>query len=337
VELRIEYVIAAAAALLVISVLASKLSVRLGVPALLFFVFIGMLAGSEGPGGIHFDYPWTAQLIGIVALSYILFAAGFETQWEKVRPVLAKGTSLATAGVVVSTALMAVFAHFALGFPFLEGLLLGAIVSSTDAAAVFSVLRTKGLTLAEDVKSTLELESGSNDPMAVLLTLGTIQLITQPQTTAGTLLVFFALQLALGGALGLLLGKATVFAVNRSRLEWEGLYPVLSLGLVVLTYGATAALGGNGFLAVYVAGLVMGNTDFVHRRSLRQFHDGLAWLMQIAMFVVLGLQVFPSQLVPVAGLALSASMFLMFVARPASIFAALPFRDLRIRDRLFIS
>ncbi|MGH9579772.1 MAG: cation:proton antiporter, partial [Terriglobales bacterium] len=227
-ELRIEHILAAVATLFAISVLASKLSVRLGVPALLFFVLIGMMAGSEGPGGIHFDHPWTAQLVGVVALSYILFAAGFETKWERMRRVLGKGISLAIAGVAVSTVLMALFANFVMGFSWLDGLLLGAIVSSTDAAAVFSVLRAKEQNLTEQVRSTVELESGSNDPMAVLLTLGAIKLITQPQTTAGDLLLFFILQLALGGVLGFIFGKAIVFAINRSRLEWEGLYPVLS-------------------------------------------------------------------------------------------------------------
>lgn len=323
----IETLLLVAAVLLALSVLASKASGRLGVPALVLFLVIGMLAGSDGPGGIEFDNPWVAQLLGVVALAYILFAGGLDTEWSAVRPVLAPGVALATLAVLLSALLMGGFAVLALGFRPLEGMLLGGIVASTDAAAVFAVLRSRGASLKGKLKPLIELESGSNDPMAVFLTLGLIRLLTVPGATPADLIPVFVIQMAVGGGVGLLAGRALQALVNWARLEYEGLYPVLTLAWVLLVYGATAQLGGNGFLACYVAGLVVGNRDFVHKKSLLRFHDGLAWLMQIAMFLTLGLLVFPSRLVGVAGTGLATAAFLMLCARPASVFLTLlPFR-----------
>jgi len=333
----IEYILTGVAVLLLLSILASKASGRLGVPALLLFLAVGMLAGSEGPGGIPFDDAYAAQFLGVVALVFILFAGGLDTAWEDVRPVFGKAVALSTVGVLVTAALVGLFAWGVLGFSPLAGLLLGAIVSSTDAAAVFAVLRARSVGLKGEIKPLLELESGSNDPMAVFLTAGLTGLLVNQNSSVIGLIPMFFQQMALGTALGYGLGRGMVFVINRMRLEYEGLYPVFTLALVVLTYGATASLGGNGFLAVYIAGLVMGNNDFIHKQSLIRFHDGLAWLMQIAMFLTLGLLVFPSRLVPIVGVGLLVALFLMFVARPVSVFLTLAFVRSEWREKAMVS
>ena len=333
----IEKIMLAAAILLLIAILASKASSRLGVPALLFFLLIGMLAGSDGPGGIWFDDAHIAQSLGVVALALILFAGGLETEWSAVSPVLWKAVSLSTIGVLITAALVGLFTTAVLGFSWREGLLLGSVVSSTDAAAVFAVLRSRGVRLKGKLGELLELESGSNDPMAVFLTLGCIQLLQHPDASITDLIPIFLLQMTLGAAVGFGMGKAAVWLLNRLKLETEGLYPVLTLALVLLSYGGTALLNGSGFLAVYLAGIVMGSSDFVHKRSLIRFHDGLAWLMQITMFLVLGLLVFPSRLPAVAGIGLLMAFFLMLVARPAAVFISLAAARLGNRHKLLIS
>ena len=307
--LTIEDILIAASGLLLLSVIASKAFGRMGIPALLLFLGIGMLAGSDGPGGIHFDNPWLAQSLGVVALTFILFAGGMDTDWESVRRALGIGVGLSTVGVAVTAGLVGWFAVAALQMSWHEGLLIGAIVSSTDAAAVFAVMRSRYVSLRGILKPLLELESGSNDPMAVFLTIGIISLITGASGSPLDLVPMFIRQMVLGGAIGYGIGKLMVLLVNRLRLEYEGLYPVLTLSFVLLTYSGSTWLGGNGFLAVYLAGLMMGNSEFVHKRSLTRFHDGLAWLMQITMFLALGLQVFPTQLVPIAGTGLLLALF----------------------------
>lgn len=335
--ISIEHILVAASILLLLSVLASKASAKLGIPALLLFLVLGMLAGSDGPGGIYFDDAHLAQSLGVVALALILFSGGLDTEWSSVRPVLWKGLALSTAGVLITAALVGLFARMVLGFSLLEGVLLGAIVSATDAAAVFSVLRARSVGLKGHVRPLLELESGSNDPMAVFLTTGLIGIMTQPQARWFSLVPMFIQQMVLGAALGYAIGRLMVFLINRLRLEFEGLYPVLTLSLILLTYGGTASLGGNGFLAVYVAGLVMGKNDFIHKRSVMRFHDGLAWLMQIVMFLALGLLVFPSHLLPIIGLGLLSSLFLMLVARPVSVLVTMAFSGMRLNEKLMIS
>ncbi|MEJ5199489.1 MAG: potassium/proton antiporter [Anaerolineae bacterium] len=333
----LEYLLLGAALLLLVSVLASKASGRLGVPALLLFLLIGMLAGSDGPGGIYFDDPRLAGSLGVVALAFILFAGGLDTDWSRIRPVLAQGIALSTLGVVLTAGLMGLFVMVVLGFTPLQGLLLGAIVSSTDAAAVFAVLRARSVRLRDPLEPLLELESGSNDPMAVFLTVGLTSLLADPSASPLRLVPAFFQQMILGALLGYGMGRAMGWLINHIRLHVEGLYPVLTVALTLLTYGGTAALGGNGFLAVYLAGLTLGRGDFIHRRSLLRFHDGLAWLMQIAMFLTLGLLVFPSRLPAVAGVALLAALFLMFVARPVSVLLTLlPFR-LPGRDQAMVA
>ncbi|MCK9306141.1 MAG: potassium/proton antiporter [Methanoculleus sp.] len=319
----LELALVGIALLILISIVANKFSERLGVPALLIFLVVGMLAGSEGPGGIPFDDPAIAQVIGIIALAYILFSGGLDTRWEQIQPILWPGIALSTLGVVLTAILLGAFAVLVLGFSPLTGLLLGAVVSSTDAAAVFSVLRTARARLQGNLRPFLEFESGSNDPMAVLLTTGIIVLILTPGSSVFAFVPMFVQQMTVGGLFGYGMGKASVYLINRLKLESEGLYPVLSLTMVLLTYGLTAIVGGNGFIAVYIAGLVMGNSIIVHKKSLLRFHDGIAWLMQIVMFLALGLLVFPSELVPAVVPGLLVALFLILIARPVAVLITL--------------
>lgn len=320
-----------------ISVLAGKTSFRIGVPTLIFFLAIGMLAGSEGIGKIPFDDPGIAQFIGIIALNFILFSGGFETDWHSVRPIMWQGITLSVFGVLLTTLTLGLFVWWVTDFSIYEGLLLGAIVSSTDAAAVFSILRSKSLALKGNIRPTLEFESGSNDPMAYILTIVFIGLVQNGERSFWSVLPMFFSQLLLGGALGYLFGLASKYVINHIKLDYEGLYPVLSITLMMLTYSTTTAVGGNGFLAVYISALYLGNQDLLHKRTIMKMFDGLAWLMQIILFVVLGLLVFPSHIVPVIGIGLLISGFLIFVARPLSVFLTLaPFR-LKTRTKLFVS
>ena len=336
-NLSIELILVSVASLLLLSVLASKVSDRLGIPALLVFLVLGMLAGSDGPGGIYFDDAALSQFIGIVALNLILFAGGLETEWKDIRPVLKEGLILSSLGVLLTALVVGLIAQVLLGFTLLQGLLLGAIVSSTDAAAVFSILRSKSFGLKGKLRPLLELESGSNDPMAVFLTVGLIQLLTQPDFQFNNLVVSFVIQIVVGIAMGFVFGKVIVFLANRLHLGFEGLYPVLTLSVMFLTYSLTSATYGNGFLAVYLAAIVAGHQDFVHRRSLIRFHNGMAWLMQIAMFLTLGLLVFPSRLVPIIGTGLLIAAALIFLARPLSIFLSLAFSKFDLREKAFVS
>lgn len=335
--LPFEYLLLGASVLLLLSVIASKASWRFGVPSLLLFLVIGMLAGSDGPGGIHFDNPPLAQSLGVVALAFILFAGGLDTEWRRVRQVLGKGLILSTFGVGITALLVGWYATTVLKVSWLEGLLIGSIVSSTDAAAVFAVLRSRNVRLRGLLKPLLELESGSNDPMAVFLTVGLIGLLTGSTASVVDLIPRFFLQMALGAGVGYGMGTAMAWLVNRLQLEYDGLYPVLTLSLVLLAYSATATVGGNGFLAVYMAGLIMSRSQFRRKRSVVQFHDGLAWLMQIVMFLTLGLQVFPSQLVPVASAGLLLALFLMVCARPIAVFLTLSFSRIGLREKIMVA
>lgn len=336
-DLPLEHLLLGLSSLLLISVLASKASGRLGVPALLLFLFIGMLAGSEGPGGIGFDYPRLAQSMGVIALTLILFSGGLDTRWHTIRPVLEKGIALATVGVCLTAGLIAWFAAAILHFSWLEGLLLGAIVSSTDAAAVFSILRSRQTRLRGSLTPLLELESGSNDPMSVFLTVGLITLLLSPTTSPFILFPKFLQEMILGALIGYSMGALMIVFIERIKLEYEGLYAVLTLALALFAYAVTASVGGNGFLAVYITGLVVGSSTVSHKEHLIRFHNGQAWLMQIIMFLTLGLQVFPSKILPIIGVGVILSLFLMFVARPASVFATLMFTTLTVKEKLFVS
>ncbi len=333
----IEYLLLIGSVLVLLSIFIAKISDRLGLPMLLLFIAIGMLAGSEGLGGIGFDNPQLAQSIGIVALIFILFAGGFDTKWSSVKKVFWQAAGLSTVGVFLTAFAVGLFAAWLLGFSLLEGFLLGAVVSSTDAAAVFAVLRSREISLKGNLRSLLELESGSNDPMAVFLTIGAIQLLMSHRDFAFDLVLQFVFQMGIGLILGLLIGRVMVIALNRLKIWFEGIYPVMVLAFVAFAYGAAATTGGSGFLAVYVAGLVAGNSEFVQKKSLLRFFDGFAWLSQIGMFLALGLLVYPSQVAAVVGAGLLVSIFLMFVARPLSVFLTLGFSGTGWRERTFVS
>lgn len=332
-----EQTLLVAGALLVLGILASRLSSRLGVPALLFFLAIGMLAGSEGIGGIPFDDPRLAQTIGVVALAFILFAGGLETDSGSIGRVVRQALSLSTLGVFLTASLVGVFSSWVLGIPLLDGFLLGAIISSTDAAAVFAILRAQRIGLKGDTRFLLELESGSNDPMAVFLTVATLTLLASPDPSLLSQFGAFVVQMVLGAAFGYGIGRVTIVFLNWLRLEAEGLYSVVTLASVLIGFSITSLVGGNGFLAVYVAGITLGSGDFIHKRSLLRFHDGLAWLMQILMFLVLGLLVFPSKLALVAGSSLLITAFLMLVARPLAVFLSLLLAKISVRQKVLVS
>jgi len=323
--------------LIILSILTIKLSNRFGIPSLVLFLAIGMLAGSDGLGGITFDNPDLVRSLGITALILILFSGGLDTEWAAIRPIVWQGLSLSTIGVLVTALLIGVFVSWVQGFSFLEGLLLGAVVSSTDAAAVFMVLRARKTKIPRRLIQLLEFESGSNDPMAVVLTIALIQLLTEPSTSFGGLVVFFVMQMGVGAVLGIAMGEIMRRSFNALDLELEGIYPVLSVALALLTYGLTDYLHGSGFLAVYLAGLVMQRKPFTHQQSVLRFHDGLAWLMQVTMFLALGLQVFPARLLPIAGVGLLVSLFLIFIARPASVHVALAFSPMSFREQTLVA
>lgn len=310
-----------------IGIVSNRFSARVGMPVLVLFLGVGMLAGSEGLGGVAFEDYALANRIGSVALALILFDGGLQTPFSSLRAAWKPALALSTLGVLVTSAVTGLAAAWIMGLPVLTGLLLGAIVGSTDAAVVFSVLRTSGLRLPERLAATLEVESGSNDPMAVFLTLGLIGVITGAAGSAGALASLFGLQFGVGAVVGVGVGMAAAWGVNRVQLEHAGLYPVLVLAVGLLAFGLAAVLGGSGFLAVYLAGLVLGEAPLVARRGIFLFHDAIAWLSQIALFVMLGLLSFPTRLLSVAAPALAVALVLILVARPLAVaMIAIPFR-----------
>jgi potassium/hydrogen antiporter len=331
-------VILIGAGLIAIAVLTSVIAFRLGAPLLLVFLGLGLIAGEDGLG-LRFDDAYLAYYVGSLALAVILFDSGFGTRYAAFRIAATPAIVLATVGVLLTAALTGAAAHYIFGLPWLQSFLIGAIISSTDAAVVFFLLRVGGITILERIRSTLEVESGSNDPMAIFLTLTVVELIVVANGSESfgmQLLLGFAQQMGLGLLLGLVGGFLIVRIVNAIRLE-PGLYPIMVLAASLLIFAVVGRLGGSGFLAVYVAGLYAGNQNIKYVVSLRRFQDGLTWLAQIVMFLVLGLLATPSQFPSIAIPTVALGMFLMVVARPvAAWLCLLPFQY-RPNETAFIS
>lgn len=336
-NITIENIILIGSVLLFISIIVGKPSYRFGIPTLLLFLTIGMLAGSDGIGGIYFDNPEVAQFIGVVSLNFILFSGGLDTKWPSVKPVLKEGIVLSTLGVFLTALGLGYFVYWITEFTLFESLLLGAIVSSTDAAAVFSILRGKNLALKKNLRPTLELESGSNDPMAYVLTIAFLSLVQAPDKGIASILPIFILQMLIGGIAGLLFGKLSKWIINNIKLDFEGLYPALTIALMFITFSATNTLYGNGFLAIYICSVYLGNQNIIHKNTILRMFDGLAWLMQIVLFLTLGLLVYPTQIFPYIGIGLIISLFLIFIARPLAVFISLTPFKMKLRRRFYIS
>lgn len=336
-NLTIENILLVGSILLFISIIVGKTSYKFGVPTLILFLAIGMLAGSDGIGGIQFDDPKLAQFIGIVSLNFILFSGGLDTNWNAVKPILKEGLVLSTLGVLLTAVTLGTFVYYITDFTIYESMLLGSIVSSTDAAAVFSILRSKNLALKSNLRPTLELESGSNDPMAYVLTLAFLTLVINQDLSVLSIIPLFLQQMILGGIGGFVFGKLSEIIINKIKLGFEGLYPVLVIALMFITFSATDAVGGNGFLAIYICAVYLGNQDLIHKSTILKMFDGMAWLMQIVLFLTLGLLVFPSQILPYLGIGLLISVFLILVARPVSVLLSLMFFKMKLGRRFYIS
>lgn len=337
-----ENIVLIGSILLFVSIIASKFSSKLGTPTLLLFLVVGMIFGSDGVG-IQFDSPAVAQFIGMIALSIILFSGGMDTKTDDIKPVAFEGVTLATIGVLLTAGITGAIIYYiaqfiGINFTFLESLLLASIMSSTDSASVFSIFSTKKQGLKENLRPLLELESGSNDPMAYILTIVLIGMISSGDMDLGEAVLKFFTQMIVGALSGYLLGRLSVISINRINLKNKSLYSILLLALVFFVFAFTDFIGGNGYLAVYIAGLVVGNNKIYNKRTLVSFFDGVAWLFQIVMFLTLGLLVNPHELWDVTLFGIIIAIVMIFISRPIAIFASLaPFRKLSLKARTYVS
>ncbi len=327
------------------SILISKTGYRFGIPTLLLFLLVGMFFGSDGLG-LHFNKVSEAQFIGMVALSIILFTGGMGTKISDIKPVLAQGILLSTAGVLITTLLTGCFIFWVsswsitkISLPLMTSILLAATMSSTDSASVFNLLRSQKMNLKENLRPMLELESGSNDPMAYMLTIALIQVISSGTSfDASAIAADLLIQFSVGGFIGFLFGKFTVWLISKINLSNSSMYPILLLSLIFMTFIITDMLKGNGYLAVYIAGVIVGNARLVFRKETDTFMNGLTWLVQIVMFLTLGLLVNPREMLSIAPVALLIGLFMIVIARPVSVFACLlPFKGISLRARTFVS
>lgn len=340
----IELLLLGTSILFFLSLLAGKAGYKFGVPTLLLFLLVGMLCGSDGLG-IRFENIQAAQTIGTIALCIILFSGGMDTKISEIKPVVAQGIILATVGVLLTAVLTGFLIWWVLGktmasagVGFLTSFLMASTMSSTDSASVFSILRSKGLHLKDNLRPMLELESGSNDPMAYILTITLISLIQTNATNYWMAGLTLILQLLIGVVAGFFLGKLAVLIINKIKIDNSSLYPILVFTCCIFIFSITYFIKGNSYLAVYIGGLVIGNSKFVHKRSSLRFFDGLAWMSQLLMFLTLGLLVNPSELVPIIIPGLIISFLMIFVTRPISVFLCLaPFRKMSIKAKTFVS
>lgn len=330
--------------LLFVSIVVGKTGYRFGVPALLLFLLVGMLFGSDGLG-LQFHNAKIAQFIGMVALSVILFSGGMDTKFKEIRPILSPGIVLSTVGVFLTALFTGLFIWYLSGmswtnihFPLITSLLLASTMSSTDSASVFAILRSQKMNLKHNLRPMLELESGSNDPMAYMLTIVLIQFIQSDGMGTGNIIGSFIIQFLVGAAAGYILGKLAILILNKINIDNQSLYPILLLSFVFFTFAITDLLRGNGYLAVYIAGMMVGNHKITFRKEIATFMDGLTWLFQIIMFLMLGLLVNPHEMIEVAVVALLIGVFMIFIGRPLSVFLCLlPFRKITLKSRLFVS
>ncbi len=343
-EFSAENILLVGSVLIFCSILISKTGYRFGVPALLLFLLVGMLFGSDGLG-LQFENAGQAQFIGMMALSIILFSGGMDTKIKEIRPVLVPGALLSTVGVLLTTAITGIFIFFISHWSGLDismslavSMLLAATMSSTDSASVFNILRSQNMNLKHNLRPLLELESGSNDPMAYMLVVVLIQIIGTDDASGARILADFGVQFLFGGIAGFAVGKFAVWIFNRINLSNSSLYPILLLSLVFFVFTITDLIKGNGYLAVYIAGIVVGNARIVNRKETTTFFDGLTWLFQIIMFLTLGLLVNPHELLAIAPAALLIGIFMIVVARPLSVVACLlPFKSLSARAKTMVS
>lgn len=320
---------------LLISITSTKILYKFGVPILLIFIMLGMLFGSDGIVGIYFnDYQLTNK-IATVALIFIMFFGGFGTNWSMAKPVAIPSILLSTLGVVFTAGLTGVFCFLVFKTTLLEGLLIGSIVGSTDAASVFAILRSQRLNLKGSIASMLELESGSNDPCAYMLT--TIVLGIMSNSNNGNIFIMVLSQILLGGMVAVVLAKLSIYLLRHFKFEIEGFYPIFMTAIAVLAYSLSEYLGGNGYLCVYITGIIIGNAKIPHKKSIFQFLDGISWLMQIMLFFLLGLLAFPSKIPSVIGKGILISIFMILVARPVAIFSILYWFKVPIKQQIFIA
>ena len=330
--------------LLFVSIVVGKTGYRFGVPALLLFLLVGMHFGSDGLG-LQFHNAKIAQFIGMVALSVILFSGGMDTKFKEIRPILSPGIVLSTVGVFLTALFTGLFIWYLSGmswtnihFPLITSLLLASTMSSTDSASVFAILRSQKMNLKHNLRPMLELESGSNDPMAYMLTIVLIQFIQSDGMGTGNIIGSFIIQFLVGAAAGYILGKLAILILNKINIDNQSLYPILLLSFVFFTFAITDLLRGNGYLAVYIAGMMVGNHKITFRKEIATFMDGLTWLFQIIMFLMLGLLVNPHEMIEVAVVALLIGVFMIVIGRPLSVFLCLlPFRKITLKSRLFVS
>lgn len=333
------------AILIFCAIMISKTGYRFGIPTLLLFLLVGMGFGTDGLG-LEFDSAEDAQFIGMIALSIILFTGGMDTKLRDIKPVMAQGMILSTVGVLITTLLTGGFIFWLSGYsdmniemPVLTCLLLAATMSSTDSASVFSLLRSQRMNLKENLKPMLELESGSNDPMAYMLTIAFIQVIASGSGfNMGLLAKDLLVQFFVGGVTGYAFGRFAVWLINKVNLSNSSLYPILLLSLVFITFTITDMLHGNGYLAVYILGVVVGNARLMFRKEINTFMNGLTWFGQIVMFLSLGLLVNPHEMLDVSVSALLIGLFMIFVARPLTVgLCLLPFRQMTFKAKCFVS